>query len=797
MKKVDLNLLNSIGKPRAIVDGMLDLQVEALEASLGRKAGGTGNKILSLFVKNGYRVQLTEEVVIKKMKAITKLSEDEIGGLIYGLYESDLLRKTSNEQYELANNFIARKAFEKVEAENRVLRTIKSTINDRMSRNELLDRLYLNYISPSLTQLELNTEESDFVKKSEKAVRRRRRLLNIALIILFLLMGILAIGAVYNYQRANKALIESRDYTKKLEAEKEKTEMARADAEAARGEAEESRDDAKAERNNALESQRIAEQLRNTAIADRDSIIQLKIAADALVVELEKLRKEAEGERNNALKSKEIAEKSEAISEELRLKAEQINKIITSRIAANRSLQIEDNHMRSLVALEAYKINKNNSEGDIYHPNIVKALYSAVEAKNEDFFVEKEIVGSVKDIIVNASGNVFYTTGSDGKVREWQVNQWNQIGKPEINTIIEFEEQVDAVHNALALSADGRRILVAGESPSFQVLDTRTKKRLSQYNFGPKGEQIYTAEFDEEGNFCGMGRENAYFLFEGYLGNIKTQQFSYTKKEDNRSPLISIEKLPSKVSLFRKIGGEIRAYSIHGEYSESAYGYLTKIQRIDGENNRIEEYTQAFGGAEEVDYGMLTAVEFKQLDKKNGLLVYGFSSGKIMIVRSEDLEKMDDPFLGDNDIFKAHQAAISDMKFSKNGNFLAIASYDGSVSVWDMSRYNDAAYQPMVFDMPSWVLSVAFAHDDDVLITGCKDGSIYFWNINPDDYANYLCSSLFDGRADYAKKQEKVNRLQNKSGGRGIQHNEISKTDYERYFGEMENRLEKWVKVCE
>lgn len=190
---------------------------------------------------------------------------------------------------------------------------------------------------------------------------------------------------------------------------------------------------------------------------------------------------------------------------------------------------------------------------------------------------------------------------------------------------------------------------------------------------------------------------------------------------------------------------------------------------------------------------------FHQVDEANGYLVYGFSSGRIMILTINELNVSNDPFFFDeNNLLKAHQASISAITFSDNGKYLAVASYDGSVSIWDMSKYQEASYQPMLFDgMSSWATTVAFAQNDKTLITGCRDGSLYFWNTNPEDYANYLCRHLDANQEKFFAQQREINDVQNKSGVLGIRHNELEKDDYIKYFGAMEDPTQRKVKVCE
>lgn len=779
---------------------MLDRQIQTLEAKLGRRAGGAGNKLLSLFVKNGFRVQLTEPEIREKMKSMKNLSSNQVDTLLTGMLDSGLLRKTPEDLYELANNFIARKAHEKVEAENRVLRTIKTTIQDRMSRNQLLDETYLNYIRPSLDQLELSSDERKFIRNSEDAVRRRKRWINTLLTILFILMAIFLFGAIYNsiqIRRNANALVQK---NQELEAARDSTQKALEEVLAAQKLTDSLRLEAEQKTQIALLARDTAEILRRKAIADRDSIFALRQSALALASENIKLRKQAEGKAKEEKNLRERAEKNEAIADSLYLRSNQLNKIITSRIAASRSLQIEDKHMRSLIALEAYKINKQNEEvGDIYHPNIVKALYSAVDASEEDFFRSKEMIGSVRDIIVSPNGEAFYTAGSDGRVRKWSIQgNWNdvQLGKPGVK-IDTMGAQGGGIHNTIALSPDGKLLLVGGGLGKFQILDTQSGRLLSTYELPHIGEKIFDCAFDDEGNFCGLGQDHAYFWFAGILGDVEQKYFRFRRSDENRSPLISIDKLSSSIGLLRKKDGEIQAYAVNGKYDR--YAYTINAQQLDGNQNKIEEYALAFGSSNEVNFGKITALSFHQYDEKNGLLVYGFSSGKIIFLKLDELDLDDDPFFGSgSNVFKAHQASISTISFSDDGRLLAVASYDGSVSVWDLTKYKDASYQPMVFDeMTSWAMTVAFANNNRTLITGCKDGSLYFWNTNPDDYAQYLCAHLDDNKEVFIAQQKELNERQKKTGVLGVRYNELDENDYIKFFGAMEDPSKRKVNVCE
>ena len=93
--------------------------------------------------------------------------------------------------------------------------------------------------------------------------------------------------------------------------------------------------------------------------------------------------------------------------------------------------------------------------------------------------------------------------------------------------------------------------------------------------------------------------------------------------------------------------------------------------------------------------------------------------------------------------FRYHEAAITAITFSANGNYMAVASLDGTISIWDLRYYDDAIYQPTVIrDHTDWVKSLAFAKEDRLLVAGTQDGRVHFWNFHSPDYSDHLCQEL-------------------------------------------------------
>ncbi len=777
-KIIDINLINSIRKPKEMVDEMLDKQVEQLEVELGKKAKGIGNKVLSLFVKNGNRVQLTVDEVAVHLQKKNGLNRTQVDGILFTLVKSGILRQTSGNRLEFSNNFLALRADQKIEAENRVLRTIRATIQDRMSRNETLDEQYLNYIEPSLSQLDLNEAEAKFVEKSQYAVRRNRRILRGVITFLFLLLLCMTYWAIVNYWEASANLkreeMQKKELEKlntKLEAEKDKADSlllvaqdALEKAEVARADAVKAEAEARRQAENALQQTAIAK--RQTAIADSLRIDAI-LARDSLLQQAEELIRL----RKNAEENRKVAEENSEKAKNLSERALLLNKIITSRIAANRTLHLTDERTRALVSLEAYKINKDVPEvGDEYHPSIFKALYTAAQAVDErlEYNNEGSHLGAVRKIVVADDGKTLYTAGSDGQINRWAIGDWTDIGKPKslkktplVNVI------AGGVQHILSISQDEKQLLVAGQPPFIQVIN-RSNGQLADTISSPGGlEEIFVADFMGQNGLLAMGRNQAY--------------------QWDGSRLLKLDKMDSKVGFTRQLNNQTIAYSFNGSYGDNKYAL--KIETFDGTSVSVEEYNffdRSY--AQEVNFGQISAANYRQINDTLGFTVYGFSTGKMMILQIDPREN--DLFLGFNEVFLPHRAAISDIRFSPSGRFMALTSYDRSVTIWDTQRYKDPAYEPITFDnLSGWAMSLAFV-DEDRLVVGCSDGNLYFFSLQPGDYARFICETLqanqeisaTEQREIYKDRRDKVDILD---------YNQLSLDEYRRYFGNPDRREKK------
>ncbi len=736
MKKITLDSLNQLGTGNNIVEDLLDQQVREIETILGEKYRGMGNKILSMFVQGGNRVQLSESSIVEELKRKKVLGSMMVQRILEQMTQANLLRKTPGGKYELSNNLLAQRAFQKVEAENRVLRTMRSNIRDRMARKELLDEHYLNYITSSLDLLDLTQEEYGFVEESRDSIQRKKRRRGILLTVFITLLSLMAFWATIQTWEAKKNAKELVTKNRELSISRDSSRQAAANERAANN-------DSQSSLRFALEEKRRADSLARVATAEaaRANAEAVRANENAKKAQSEKIR--AETQAASARRSSEAARSAEAAAKQSAERAEQLRKDAVNaekeaQVARNRAIvfsnavvalnaalksqELDDARLQALVARQAYNIVSNSPElGLTRHPYIYNALYYAVKDVDDNLrFRNKAHQGSVRDIVFQEDGKRFFTTGSDGQVVQWDINEWNALGVPaHRQTRLPFEG--DAVHNSLALSPNEDRLLLGGELSYLQVYNLKNKmvKRVD-WPKGKSTEEIFSVGFlNNTGAIVGMGRSHFYYL------------------KDENSAIADIPKVNSRASTFLSTSQGIISLSVQVLYEE-----LTKFNIEGLINGRL--YRQEFATRQinaQSKYGALISIAAQQAGGA-GLLAMGFQNGQIVLGKMDanTLKVSENPV----SLFKQNQSPIVDITFSANGRYLAAASLDGRVTIWDLEiSENDPTYQPLLLeDHEGWATSVCFTPDEKFLLVGTKNGEVAFWNLEPRVYAEHLCNQL-------------------------------------------------------
>lgn len=745
-KKITFNLLNRISVNENVVDDFLDQEMQEIDNLYGDNYDGLSNKVLSLFAQNGKRLQITEENFIRELSEKRNLSKESAYHILDRLQQAGLIHCTKNDCYELTNNILVQRVEKKVEAENSLLRNMRVVIRDHMNRDELLDQQYLDHIAPFLTRLELDAEQQGFVGRSHTAIqrsRRRRRLL--ALLGILLLLGFatvtsyLAIRNQYNYDQAQEA-------NKELEGNREELQM--------KNDTLREKERQLIAKNDSLFDQSIQKQIlidtlkktieevraaRQVAEAAQDSIRRANLRLNTAQRQLSQALRAAEDAEQRASMQRDTAVQARL---EALLEKRQSDLLAISLNAAVRSQSVTDARTQGLIARQSYRLyleyvkNSNDAldpEGN--HPYIFTALRQSLQNLAPEIPRSvKAHSGSVNDILVAPDGKKIYTAGSDGQVKEWTVDYWLPIGRPEMSTRPLLGLQNNVIYDAIDLSADGRHLLVSGQLDKMQLynFDNNFLQENLFFNkrFGPN-DKVYASAF--------LAKDDP------------TQVIALTRNDFHSSQLVSksilqrdfsdpFDKIRTRANTTVAVNGKVLGLAASTSYEGGRF-YIN-LQVMDRIPKPAEQINFVVDGSGD-QYGTAVVMAAQQR-AENGIVAIGMENGHLII---GEVDLLGQPVWKKERTglltFRPHQAAISDITFSQNGNYMAVASYDGTVSVWDLRYFREATYQPLIIDdHRDWVRSLAFAQQDRFLIAGTKDGRMYFWNFNSPDYAQIICDRL-------------------------------------------------------
>jgi len=405
-----------------------DVLAEFLEEQIAKTTSPEqAMAILKAFVSNeGTKRQMNVKDVQDFTLAMgKKISSEEIEKYIRQFVDLRILKdKDENEKYEFRHDALAKKIFDQVSYSEKELIEVRQFIinryNDFKKRGDFLQEQDISYILPYENKMFLNPEQKEFVYKSIKVSRlKKRRVRNTIIFSTILLILVLAGFTIFAVLQRNKAYLQSKIADQKtLEAlnQKELAEKAnRQSIEAAR---------------KALDAKTFAE-LQKT-IADSQSSIanqqKLRATEQSEIARQQKTRAEQEAE--NAKKQTELAQNEKMMADQEKEKAlaaeaeaNRLRMVSLSQTVAFKSIQVKSNpQLAALLSNEAYKLAKDNM-GNVEDPQIYSALCQSLKNFGADNYpaitsVPAEIKamgvsteGIITAILANGALAHYYSSG--------------------------------------------------------------------------------------------------------------------------------------------------------------------------------------------------------------------------------------------------------------------------------------------------------------------------------------------------------------------------------------------------
>lgn len=446
----------------------------------------------------------------------------------------------------------------------------------------------------------------------------------------------------------------------------------------------------------AVEQQKLAESAKADAEKQRDLAVQAKKEADEqrLLAEsnAELARKNeataneqrslAERQRLLAVQNETLAKKNERLANEQRTLAEQNEAeaqrqryLAIAKAMAIKSIDLNNNaEQESLIAQQAYNFNIKNG-GYEYDNDIYRGLYYALKNQAEPHPLTKSLAahtkGAARALATRGNINNIYSGGSDGKIIQWNYTNNNWVA----NEIVPDRTQTSGYQvYSMDLSPDGSMLLAGGlyfadaNNNYVELYDLKNPKAAPKKIIGFK-----------------QAAENLTFTPDGkgfYARDNAGHSIKYSDLQTVKEIITSKEKITAL------------SMSTDGKKLAGA-GDSGNLYVWDTQNNY-----------EMVTYKMpdtrLTAVAFSP---DGSQLIVGNERGRVWITSNGLLIRE----------LAGHTSAIEEIKYNHAGSFMATASKDYSIRLWNTKKLNQA---PTLLSEHDWVWSVAFSPDDEQLMAG-------------------------------------------------------------------------------
>lgn len=489
-----------------------------------------------------------------------------------------------------------------------------------------------------------------------------------------------------------------------------------------KSEADKQREFAEKQKNLAFELQKSAEMARDEATKAKDAAIeaqkaeaQQREAAEKARLEAitnaERARQQEQAARENARLAnleRQRAEENEDIAEK---EADRANRnaeealrqryIAQAKAMAVKSRDLNDREQEALIAQQAYKFNSDH-KGYIYDNDIYNGLYAALKKFDHPLTLslESHEKGAARALTTRVSANEIYSGGSDGRIIRWkeQNNRWSSEA---------IVTRADYQYYTLDVSPNGNLLAAAGLN-----VNSGTRNYVEVYNLANM------SEAPRRITGFSYAIENIHFTPDSkglYARDNSGRSIKYADLTTAREVIASKVKM-NAIDL-----------SSDGNYLAGA-GDNGTLYIWDVRNNfAVKEF------ATQGDH--LTAVSFSPEGRR---VVIGDDRG---IVKIFDLQ------LGSAiRTLSGHSSGIEEIRFNHAGKFMATASKDKTVRLWDMSNLKE---QPIVLsDHRDWVWSATFSPDDEQLFASVHSATetikgvehtIRAWPTKIPTMANMLC----------------------------------------------------------
>jgi WD40 repeat protein len=451
---------------------------------------------------------------------------------------------------------------------------------------------------------------------------------------------------------------------------------------------------------------------RDQAVVAQKEALAAKILADENAEKARQQEALAKQQQNRAEKNEKIAKDKEAEAkrqeaEAKRQEAESRRRqyLATAKAMAIKSKELKnDPEQEALLAQQAYNFNSAN-DGYTYDNDIYGGLYDALKNQPTPHPLTKSLEGhnnAVRALVTHVKGNLIYSGGSDGKIIQWNYSTAGWLPKE----IVPDRSKSPVWYQVytMDISPDGGWLLAGGLNAAdakrnyvelYDLKNLSSPKRISGFidaveniSFTPDGKGFYARD--------NSGR------------SIKYSDLSSAKEViQSKEKIVAMDVSTD--------GSKIAGVSDEG----NLYVWDTK------NNFAVTTY--------KMPTARLTGLAFSP---DGSLIIVGNEGGRLWITRGGVISRE----------LTGHTSAIEEIKYNHEGKFMATASKDKTIRMWNMSMLNQP---PTLLSEHDWVWGMAFAPDDEQIMAGIHsvqettvgkvDYTIHSFPTKINTMANLLC----------------------------------------------------------
>ncbi|MEE4115197.1 MAG: hypothetical protein V2I37_03460 [Marinilabiliaceae bacterium] len=505
------------------------------------------------------------------------------------------------------------------------------------------------------SEKEYRAEEENKIKAQKRQLRRSR--------ITAIILGTAAIISVLFMLYAFVQQIEAENQKRVADAEKQRAEIEKEKADSSAQVARRNEQLANTQTELAIKNQEQAEY--NAAVADTQRI---RAESEELKAKREEQRANEEAER--ARLNEQEALENEAEANKQRELATRRRMVATGKTMAVKSLQVEEQgDLQALLAYQAYLFNARNggreNDADIY-----LGLYKVNKSFGGPGYRQLNgHDGPVQSISFMPEENILFTSGTDGKIIKWNLDDGQQ------QTIFEDENQVVG---KLVTSSDGK-MLAAGSDRSDIVVFPTDQSGLS-FTLKGHSDRIRSLAFTPDNRYLYSS------AIDGSLFKWDLQTRQHSEIENTDGFVKSLDVSPNGKILAAGVStGAVRLFDVSSN---------EEISLINNNEGSVE------------------VVRFRD----DGTLALGYLNGKI--------EFWDVASTTVTAEIKGHDTRITDIRFNTKKKQMASSSLDTYVKLWNL---DDLVEPPVSLnDNGGHVLTISFSPDGRYIVSGSdfEDGEV-------------------------------------------------------------------------